>query len=76
MQRCTLPPSRAHVKRREGNGCNLSASDRWSAGIQQRRMSAAAKDQDDGKNDPSAPRALSCAVPIVSSELTPAGGCA
>ncbi|GAA5849909.1 hypothetical protein JCM9279_002460 [Rhodotorula babjevae] len=43
---------RAHVKRREGSGCNLSASDRWSAGIQQRRMLAAAQDQDDGKNDP------------------------
>ncbi|GAA5928981.1 hypothetical protein JCM3775_006700 [Rhodotorula graminis] len=43
---------RAHVKRREGHGCNLSASDRWSAGIQQRRMLDAAQDQDDGKNDP------------------------
>ncbi|BGP37497.1 hypothetical protein JCM10450v2_001402 [Rhodotorula kratochvilovae] len=43
---------RSHVQRREKAGCNLSASQRWSSGIQQRRMSAAAKEQDDGKNDP------------------------
>ncbi|GAA6021871.1 hypothetical protein JCM10207_004525 [Rhodosporidiobolus poonsookiae] len=42
---------RAHVQRREGEGRNLSSSQRWTDGMRQRRLSAAGRDQRDGKND-------------------------
>ncbi|GAA5979615.1 hypothetical protein JCM10908_002983 [Rhodotorula pacifica] len=42
---------RAHVKRREGNGCNISSSKRWDDGVRQRQLKSAADGQDQGDND-------------------------
>ncbi|GAA5864768.1 hypothetical protein JCM3774_006068 [Rhodotorula dairenensis] len=43
---------RAHVKRREGNGCNITCSKRWGDGVRQRQLKSAAEGQDQGDNDP------------------------
>ncbi|GAA6043737.1 hypothetical protein JCM8097_000501 [Rhodosporidiobolus ruineniae] len=43
---------RSHVQQREESGMNLSSSQRWSDGMKKRRLSAAGREQKDGKNDP------------------------
>ncbi|GAA5989117.1 hypothetical protein JCM11641_007602 [Rhodosporidiobolus odoratus] len=42
---------RAHVERREGEGRNLTTSQRWKDGMRQRKLSAAGREQKEGKND-------------------------
>lgn len=49
-----LAASRAHVKRREGNGCNITCSKRWGDGVRQRQLKSAVEGQDQGDNDPGA----------------------
>lgn len=49
--RLMLGSGRSHSARRSAKGMNLSSSDRWSDGLRQQRMSAAGKEQDEGKND-------------------------
>ena len=48
----TLPcRRRAHVKRREAQGCNISSSKRWGDGVRQRQLDEAKGGQDEGDND-------------------------
>ncbi|GAA5970903.1 hypothetical protein JCM8115_007035 [Rhodotorula mucilaginosa] len=42
---------RAHVKRREAQGCNISCSKRWGDGVRQRQLDEAKGGQDEGDND-------------------------
>ncbi|GAA5886795.1 hypothetical protein JCM5296_006406 [Sporobolomyces johnsonii] len=42
---------RSHVGRRTAEGRNLTCSQRWEDGMRQRKLSAAGREQNDGKND-------------------------